>query len=409
MSAIEAGGGKPQSSGALSGVRVLDLSRVLGGPFCSQILADHGAEVIKVEPPAGDETRDWGPPFAEDGTSAYFRGINRNKRGISLDLAQPEARAVVLRLLEDTDVLVENFRTGTMEKWGLGYEEVLRPKFPRLIYCCITGFGADGPLGGFPGYDNMLQAWSGLMSVTGSPESGPLRIGVSLVDLTAALNALAGILLALHHRQSSGCGQFVESALYDSAIMLLHPHAPNWFMSGKNPQLSGNGNPNISPSGDVKTQGKRMLVGAGNDRQFRILCEQIGRPDLGSDVRFCTNADRVANRAALMRALEEALADVDGEEMAIRLMRAGVPSGAILSLSEVLTHPHTRHRKMVAELGDYRGTGIPIKLSDTPGSVRSVPPGFGEHNHEVLRDAGLSDDEISRLIAAGCVAEKRKK
>jgi crotonobetainyl-CoA:carnitine CoA-transferase CaiB-like acyl-CoA transferase len=409
MSAIEPGVEKNQSRGALSDVRVLDLSRVLAGPFCSQVLADHGADVIKVEPPAGDESRDWGPPFKEDGTSAYFTGVNRNKRGIALDLAQPEARAVVLRLLEDTDVLIENFRIGTMEKWGLGYEDALRCRFPRLIYCRITGFGADGPLGGFPGYDNMLQAWSGLMSVTGSTESGPLRVGVSVVDLTVAMNAVAGILLALHHRHSSGRGQFVEIALYDSGIMLLHPHAPNWFMSGKNPQLTGNGNPNISPSGLVKTRGKSMLVGAGNERQFRILCEQIGRPDLCSDARFRTNADRLANRAELMHALEDALANVDGEEMAIRLMRAGVPAGAILSISEVLTHPHTYHRQMVAELGDYRETGIPIKLSDSPGSVRSVPPRFGEHSHAVLRDAGLSDDEISRLIAAECVPEKRKK
>lgn len=222
-------------TGALRGVKVVDLSRVLGGPYCTQILGDHGADVIKIEPPSGDETRGWGPPFREeDGAASYFLGVNRNKRGMALDLRQEAGREVLLRLLADADVLIENFKTGTLEKWGVG-RDALAARFPRLIHCRVSGFGADGPLGGLPGYDAILQAMGGIMSVNGEAEGGPMRVGLPVVDMVTGLNAAIGVMMALRDRETTGRGQFVEAALFDSALSLLHPHAPNWFMSGRKP------------------------------------------------------------------------------------------------------------------------------------------------------------------------------
>ena len=233
------------SAGPLSGVRVVDLSRVLGGPFCTQILGDYGAEVIKVEPPQGDDTRAWGPPFAED-TAAYFIGLNRNKRGIVLDLNQQAERDVLLRLLGSADVLVENFKVGTLERWGIGQQD-LAERFPRLVHCRISGFGADGPLGGLPGYDAVIQAMSGLMSINGSPDGPPTRIGVPVVDLATGLYAVIGILMALHERAASGRGQFVDAALFDCGVSLLHPHLANYLASGRVPLRTGNAHPDITP------------------------------------------------------------------------------------------------------------------------------------------------------------------
>ena len=300
-------------TGALAGIRVLDLTRVLGGPYATQILADHGAEVIKIEPPAGDEVRDWGPPF-RDGTASYFVGINRGKRLLALDLGREEGRAVLLRLLENADVLVHNFKSGSLEKWGIGYEDVLRPLFPRLIYCHLTGFGPDGPLGGLPGYDAAVQAMAGLMSINGSPESGPMRMGTPLVDLGSGLNAVIGILLALHHRDRTGEGQAIDVTLYDTAIALTHPHAPNYFLSGRTPALTGNDNPNISPYSLYRTERSALYIAVGNDSQFRRLCGVIGRPALADDPRFARNADRVINNAALTPLLEAAIADYASRE-----------------------------------------------------------------------------------------------
>ena len=262
---------KENSGGALAGWRVVDLSRVLGGPLCTQILGDHGADVIKVEPPQGDETRTWGPPF-QDGESAYYTGINRNKRSIGLDLSRPEGRDIVLRLLEGADVLIENFRIGTMERWGLGYKEVLEAKFPALIYCRISGFGADGPLGALPGYDGVAQALSGLMSVNGTPESGPVRVGVAAVDLSTALNATIAILAAAAERSRSGRGQFVEATLYDTGISLLHPQITNWFMSNKPPQLVGNAHPSVTPYDRFRNQDSARLRRGAQRAAVRPAC-----------------------------------------------------------------------------------------------------------------------------------------
>lgn len=392
--------------GALNGIRVVDLSRVLGGPYATQILADHGAEIVKVEPPQGDETRGYGPPFGAD-YSAYFAGVNRNKTTIALDLARGGGRDVLLRLLDHADVLVENFRRGTMERWNLGYEALLKSRFPKLVYCRISGFGDDGPLCGYPGYDAMVQSWSGLHSVNGSQESGPLRVGVPVVDLSTGLNAVIGILMALQERQRSGLGQAVEIALFDCGVSLLHPHAANWFMSGRAPRRMGNSHGSIAPYDLFETATRSMLIGAGNDKQFQRLCAELDLPDLAADRRFRTNQDRVANRPALCEALAHRLRDEDGEAIADRLMKAGVPAGVVLEASDVLTHPHTQHRKMVVGAGDYRGTGLPVKLSRTPGSVRTAPKPFGADNRGVLAQLGYEPEAIERLIESGAAPERR--
>ncbi|TXL72716.1 CoA transferase [Vineibacter terrae] len=398
-----------ESAGALAGLKVIDLSRVLGGPYCSQMLADHGADVIKVEPPQGDETRGWGPPFDDEGISAYFAGINRNKRKIALDLARPEGRAVLLKLLEHADVLIENFKPGTMEKWGLGYSATLAQTFPRLIHARVTGFGADGPMGGYPGYDAMVQAWAGLVSVNGAPESGPVRIGVPVVDLATGMNACMGILMALYERQRSGKGQFVDATLYDSAIALHQPHAPNYFMAGLTPKLHGNSHGNLAPYANFPTKGRNIVIGAGNDAQFRKLAQLLGKPALADDPRFRTNQDRIANKPALEAELRALTAERDGEAFATELMENGVPSGAVFEVPDVMEHPHTRHRGMVWEKDGYRNVGNPVKLSRTPPEVRSKPRTFGHDTRAVLREHGYSDADIDALLKAGVALVEPKK
>ena len=305
------------SAGALAGFKVVDLTRVLGGPYCTMILADHGAEVIKVEPPQGDETRDWGPPFNEDGESAYYQGVNRNKRSIGLDLASEAGKGVLAKLLADADVLIENFKPGTLEKWGLGYKDVLAEKYPRLVHCRVTGFGADGPLGGFPGYDAVVQAMSGMMSVNGAPESGPVRVGTPMVDMGTGLNAAIAILMALLERGKSGKGQFLDITLYDSAVALLHPQGNNYLMSGKPPVITGNAHPNVYPYDVFPTKDKDLFLAVGNNGQFKRLADAIEAPELADDPRFKDNADRSANRDALKALLAEKLAPYECEPLAL--------------------------------------------------------------------------------------------
>ena len=374
----------PQPS-ALDGLRVIDLSRVLGGPYCSQILADHGAEVIKIEPPAGDETRGWGPPFDDAGTAWYFDGVNRNKKSVVLDLATDEGRSHLRALLATADVMIENFKPGTLERWRLGYADVLARDFPRLIHCCITGFGTDGPLGGLPGYDVVIQAMTGIMSVNGEEGGGPLRVGIPAVDMVTGLNAANGILLALVERGISGRGQSVETTLYDCGISVMHPHLPNFFGNGRNPARTGNQHPNITPYASYATGDGLLVVAVGNNPQFRTLCSHLGVPQLADDPRFIDNARRNAHRAELRDALEGALAAYRAADVAVELMQVGVPCGPINDVAGVLDHPHTAHRQMVVELdGGYRGTASPIKLSRTPPSYRLSPPRLGEHTEEIL-------------------------
>ena len=396
------------AGGALAGFKVVDLTRVLGGPYCTQILSDHGAEVIKVEPPQGDEVRDWGPPF-KAGLSAYFAGVNRNKRSVGLDLRGAAGQEVLFRLLEDADVMIDNYKSGSLEKWGIGYEEVLAKRFPRLIYCSITGFGHDGPFGGFPGYDAVAQALSGQISVNGSPESGPLRIGIPMIDLATGLYAAIGILMAAEERRRSGRGQRIDTNLFDTGVALLHPQAANYFMSGQPPQLTGNSHPNISPYDQYPTGRGRIFLGIGNDRQFRLLCEELGRAELANDPRFLHNPERVENRAALNAILTELLADRVAEDVSVHLLAKGVPAGAVLSIPEVMEHPHTRHRQMAVAIDDYRGTGVPVKLARTPGQARSKPPLFGSATREVLAGLGYGAEEIEALLADGIAFEERAK
>ena len=364
--------------GALAGVRVVDLARVLAGPYCTQILADHGADVLKIEPPGGgDETRGWGPPFDAQGRAAYFLGLNRNKRGCTMDLTQPAAREALLALVAQADVLVENFKTGTMEKWGLG-PEVLTTRFPRLVYARVTGFGADGPLGGLPGYDAAIQALSGMMSVNGEPDARggePLRVGVPAVDMVTGLNAAIGVLLALNERQRSGRGQYLEVALYDAALSVLHPHAANHLLDGRVPRRTGNAHPNICPYDTFRTGSEPIFLAVGNDRQFATLCQHLGAPELAQDPRFTTNAQRSTHREALKALLEEHLAAFECKPLADRLVRAGVPCAPIQDVPAALADPHTAHRGMVVGVGEhYRGVASPVKLARTPASYRLPPP-----------------------------------
>ena len=358
-------------AGALAGIRVLDLSRILGGPYCGQVLGDHGADVLKVEPPQGDDTRAWGPPF-RDGVASYYFGLNRNKRIQFLDLASPEGQQRVRELMAQADVVVENFKVGTMEKWGIGYEQV-RGEFPHLIWCRVTGFGADGPLGSLPGYDAAVQALCGLMSINGEADGDPLRVGLPVVDMVTGLNAVIGVLLALHERKTSGLGQLVDAALYDSGLSLLHPHAANWFMSGKIPRRTGNAHPNIYPYDVIHTGGTAIFLAVGNDRQFRLMCQHIGQPALAQDERFATAGQRSVHRAALKALLEQAFATLDGATLADELMAIGVPAAAVQDVRQALTHPHTVHRDMVVRMGDYQGLGAPVKLGRTPATYRHAP------------------------------------
>lgn len=398
-----------QSTGALAGITVIDLTRVLGGPYCTQILGDNGADVIKIEPPQGDEVRDWGPPFDGDDAS-YFIGVNRNKRALALDLRREEGRAVLLRLLERADVLIENYKPGAMEAWGLGYEETLKARFPGLVHCRISGFGATGPLGGLPGYDAAIQALTGMFSINGTPESGATRIGIPLVDIGTGLYSAIAILMALHERNSSGQGQYLDMTLYDCGVALMHPHIPNYLVGGKLPGLTGNAHPNIAPYDKFPTRTVDIFLAVGNDRAFSRLCAELGRPELAEDPRFLHNRDRLQNKPALREILVGLLAERDGEALSARLLEIGVPAGAVQDTEQVLAHPHTAHREMVAETEDgYRGWGDPIKLSRTPGSVRHRPPRFAEHGRNILGEFGFSDEEIEALAAEGVLVEERRR
>jgi formyl-CoA transferase len=401
------GKGLARSAGALAGLKVIDLTRVLGGPYCTMILSDHGAEVIKIEPPQGDEVRDWGPPFHE-GDASYFIGINRNKKSVALDIGKPEGRAILLRLLEDADVLIENFKPGSMEKWGIGYHEVLAEKFPRLVHCRISGFGPDGPLGGLPGYDAILQAMVGLMSVNGDAATGPMRLGTAIVDMGTGLYSCVGILMALREREISGRGQYLDMTLYDCGMALLHPQAPNFFLNGNRPKGTGNPHPNLVPYDKFRTKTCEIFIASGNNGQFRKLCELIGRPEMADDPRFADNGKRNVNRAALTEALTAAFAGHDGHELADRLIRNGVPAGPVLWVDEATSAPHTAHRQMVTELGWYKGLGTPIKFSRTPGGTRATPPKFGQHGEEVLRRHGYSAEDITQLRVKGVLLDKRR-
>jgi formyl-CoA transferase len=403
----QTGKGLAKSAGALAGIKVVDLTRVLGGPYCTMILSDHGADVIKIEPPQGDEVRDWGPPFHE-GDASYYIGINRNKRAVALDFGKPAGKQVLLRLLEGADVLIENFKPGSMEKWGLGYEEVLSQRFPSLIHCRISGFGPDGPLGGLPGYDAILQAMTGLMSVNGDASTGPMRLGTAVVDMGTGLYSAIGILMALRERSISGRGQYLDMTLYDCGMALLHPQAANFFLNGKRPTGTGNVHPNLVPYNKFPTKTCEIFIASGNNGQFRKMCELIDRPELADDPRFPNTGARNLNRDALGEELAAAFARHDGYVLADKLIRNGVPVGPVMPVDEATAAPHTAHREMVTELDWYKGIGTPIKMSRTPGGTRRPPPRFAQHGTEVLAQHGYSEEEIAALKRDGVVHTKRR-
>jgi crotonobetainyl-CoA:carnitine CoA-transferase CaiB-like acyl-CoA transferase len=400
-------------SAALSHVRVLDLSRVLAGPWASQVLADLGAEVIKVERPGtGDETREWGPPWlsaAEDGAreSAYFASTNRGKRSVTIDLSRAEGQALVRRLAARADVVLENHRVGSLARRGLGYEDLAAVN-PRLVYCSISGFGQSGPYRDRPGYDFLVQAMGGLMSVTGEPDGPPMKVGVALTDLLTGMYAATAVLAALAERERSGRGQHVDLALLDVQVAALANQAESFLVTGRAPGRLGNAHPSIVPYQAFRTRDGHVVVAVGNDAQFARLAEVVGRPELARDPRFATNADRVEHRGALVAILAAALAARPTEEWVRALDAANVPAGPINDLAQVFEDPQVRHRGLRVDVPRARGDSVPvvaspIRLSRTPVEHRP-PPRLGEHTREVLVEVlGMDDAEVEALRSAGVV------
>ena len=389
--------------GALHGLRVLDLSRVLAGPFCCMMLGDHGADVIKVEPPSGDETRTWGPPWV-DGESTYYLAINRNKRSIALDLTTEQGQEVVRRLAATSDVLVENFRAGATARWGLEYARLAQLN-PRLVYLSISGFGRTGPYANVAGYDGALQAFGGFMSINGEEGGEPLKAGIAIADLTTGLFASQAILLALQARHTSGVGQQAEVSLLESLLAVLHPHTSNYLNAGLVGKPHGNSHPTIAPYDLIATADRPIYLPSGNDGQVRRLAEVLGRPDLAEDPRFRTNQDRVIHRRALLDVLEAEFARWSAVELCRRLWDAGVPAGPVNSIDEVYADQQVLHREMLQEFphpglasGKVRFAGFAAKLAGTPPTIRRHPPKFGEHTAEILAELGFSSPEIQALI-----------
>ncbi|HEU0290631.1 MAG TPA: CoA transferase [Burkholderiales bacterium] len=396
--------GPADTGGALAGLRVLDLTRILAGPMCGQMLGDMGADVIKVEPPVtGDDTRTWGPPFV-DGESAYFLGINRNKRSLTLNMASKAGQDILAQLVKKCDVLIENFKLGTLEKWGFG-NEWLEKNAPRAIRCSITGYGSIGPDAALPGYDFILQAESGLMSICGEPDGTPTKYGVAIVDVVTGLYACNSILAALAARERTGRGQHVEVCLYDSGLAMLINVASNYLVTGKNARRFGNGHPNIVPYTTYPTDDGMIAVAVGNDTQFARFAEATGHPEWARDPRFAKNPDRVANRETLDDLIARALGNEKTAAWIEKLRSVGVPCGPINSVAQALTDPHTLAREMVCtvrhpKVGDLKMVGIPFRMNGTPATIRRAPPLLGEHTEEVLGgELGLSVERIAQLRA----------
>jgi crotonobetainyl-CoA:carnitine CoA-transferase CaiB-like acyl-CoA transferase len=391
--------------GALDGLRVLDLTRILAGPLCTMMLGDMGAEVVKVEPPGtGDDTRTWGPPFA--GTeSAYFLGVNRNKRSITLNMAVKPGQEILAGLIGQSDVLVENFKVGTLEKWGFG-NDWLQANAPRVIRCSITGYGSTGPKAGLPGYDFILQAESGLMSICGEPEGAPTKYGVAIVDICTGMLACNSVLAALQARERTGKGQHVEVSLFDSSLAMLANVASNHLVSGRDARRFGNGHPNIVPYTAYPVQEGMIAVAVGNDGQFAKFAALLGKPEWAADARYATNPERVRNRETLDAAITEALRTARAEVWIERLGAVGIPCGRINSVAQALGDPHTLAREMVRTVphptaGEIKTLGIPFRFSDTPASIRRPPPALGQHTDEVLRDMlKIPESRIAELREA---------
>ncbi|MBI2368958.1 MAG: CoA transferase [Deltaproteobacteria bacterium] len=395
-------------AGPLDGLIVLDLTRILAGPHCTMTLGDMGAEVLKVEVPGrGDDTREWGPPFV-NGTSAYFLSVNRNKKSLTLNLKAPKGLQIFKALVKRADIVVENFRPGTMEDLGIGYE-TLRELNPGLIYCAVSGFGHTGPDRLRPGYDVVVQGESGVMSLTGFPDGPPLKVGISVADLVAGMLAVQGILLGLVARATTGRGQMVDVALHDGMVSLLTYQAGIYFATGQSPGRMGNQHPTIAPYETFPTKDGYMILAVGNDSLWARFCEAVGLEGLAADPRFAINSLRVQNRPALCALIEERLRARTTREWIRLLDQAGVPCGSIKTVGEVLSDPQVVAREMVVEMdhptaGKIRVTGVPVKLSATPGVVRLPPPLLGQHTDEILgRLLNYNPDEVVRLRREGVI------
>jgi formyl-CoA transferase/CoA:oxalate CoA-transferase len=393
--------------GPLHGLTVLDFTRVLSGPYCTMALGDLGARVIKLEHPGrGDDTRRWGPPFLGE-ESAYFLSVNRNKESIAIDFKKPGGLEVVKRLVARADVVVENFRPGTLDPMGLDAATVCAAH-PRLIYCSISGYGQTGPRREEPGYDAVMQAEGGLMSITGAADGPPYRLGVAIVDIVSGMFAAQGVLAALVARERSGKGQAVDIGMLDATAALLTYQAGNYFATGEAPGRLGNRHPTIAPYETFATQDGDVALAVGNDGLWQTFCRAAAVDDLGADPRFATNALRLEHYAALRPQLERVFLTKTRAEWHAILLEAGVPNGAVRSVEEVFADPQTVARDMVvtvphATLGPVRVTGVPVKLSATPGSVRTGPPVLGQHSAAVLAELGYDDAAIRTLADNGAV------
>jgi crotonobetainyl-CoA:carnitine CoA-transferase CaiB-like acyl-CoA transferase len=398
---------------ALSHIRVLDLSRILAGPWATQCLADLGAHVIKVERPAGgDDTRAWGPPFLKDGAgretrdSAYFLSTNRGKKSLTVDFAQPEGQQIIRQLASESDVLIENYKVGTLARYGLGYEEIRRLN-PRIVYCSISGYGQDGPYAALPGYDFVFQGMGGLMSITGiadgEPGGAPMKSGLAIGDLFTGMYATTAILAALEHRRVSGEGQYIDISLLDCVVGVMSNQAANYFFSGRVPQRLGNAHPNLVPYQVFRCRDGDIIVAVGNDQQYAAFCQVIGRPELAADVRFQQGAGRTRNRGLLIPLIAEAMLAHSMAHWIPLLEAANVPCGPVNNLQQVFEDPQVRHRNMCISLPHGSGAAVPmvanpIRLSATPIRYDAAAPRLGEHSDAILRERlGLSAERIADL------------
>ena len=397
-------------SGALAGLRVLDLTRVLAGPWATQMLADFGADVIKIEKPGeGDDTRGWGPPFVKkadgsDGDAAYFHSANRGKKSVCIDMAQAEGANLIKALAAKSDILVENFKVGGLAKYGLDYASLAKLN-PRLIYCSITGFGQTGPYQNRAGYDFMIQGMAGVMSVTGAPEGEPMKMGVAFSDVFAGLHAMIGIQAALYAREKSGLGQHIDISLLDSQVSVLANQALNYLVSGKVPKRLGNEHPNIVPYQTFETRDGNMIVAAGNDRQYAEFCRIIGAPHLGEDARFVTNRGRVENRDQLIPALRPFLLSRSTAEWVEAFEAAAVPCGPINTIDQVFENPQVKARGLTMSLrqtggGEVPSVANPIVFSETPNRYETASPLLGHHTQEVLADVLKIDQATLNALKA---------
>ncbi|TMD61982.1 MAG: CoA transferase [Chloroflexi bacterium] len=394
-------------AGGLADIKVVDLTRALAGPYCTMILGDHGADVVKIEiPDTGDETRLWAPPFV-DGESAYYLSINRNKRSLTLDLKNEMGKRVLERLMEESDVLVENFSPGALARLAFPWERIHTIN-RRLIYCAISGFGSDGPGRAWPAYDLIVQGMSGMQGLTGQPDGVPTMVGVPVADMVAGLYAAIGILVALHARESNGEGQFVDATMLGSMVSLLSRQGARFFATGESPRPEGNVHASIAPYQTFLARDGYVNICVGNNALFERFCRALGLDELLEDERYADNTKRVKHRDTLAASVEKRIAELAKDDVVRRLREVNVPVGPIYTLAEVFRDPAAKHLELMREVdhptaGKVKVTGFPLRMSGTSPSIRRHPPALGEHSDEVLRELGFADDEIAALRREGAI------